>query len=58
MPRSAAVRILEALAQAKRGGYYNNGWYFYVDRPDVEKLALAVLTPTEAAVYRKALADA
>ena len=54
--REAALRIAQALAEARKGGFYEHGWYSYIDRHDVEALLLAHLSPTERAVYRKAVA--
>ena len=58
MARRAAVRVLETLIAAKKGGYFTNAWYSYLRRDDVEELALATLNATERAVYRRALEKA
>ncbi len=55
MGRDSALRVLESLAKAKAGGYWL-AWYFYVNRADVEALALAQVNATERAVYAKAVA--
>jgi hypothetical protein len=56
--RRSALRIAEALVEAKRGGYYVHGWYSYLDRRDVEALVVEALEPTEAGVYLSELRKA
>ncbi len=55
MGRDSALRVLETLAKAKEDGYWG-AWYFYLNRRDVEALALAQVNATERAVYAKAVA--
>ena len=51
--RQAALRVGSALVRAKEGGYYELGWYSYIDRVDVELLVKAVLEPTEVGLYER-----
>lgn len=53
--RSSAIRVLEALDKSKSGGYWG-AWYFYIDRKDVEALALAQVNATERAMYANRIA--
>lgn len=53
--KSAALRVAEELIKAREGNYYRQGWSSYIRRTDVELLLLAALSPTERAVYRRAV---
>lgn len=53
--RRAALRVAEELVKAKQGAYYRHGWASYLHRSDVEILLLEALSPTERAVYRRAV---
>jgi len=43
----AAYRIKAELEAAKISGYLTSGWYFYLDRLDVQAVVEEVLNPTE-----------
>ena len=51
----SAYRIKAALEEAKRDGYLRSGWYFYLDRLDVQDVVEEVLNPTEGSRRYEAL---
>jgi len=44
---TAAERLREQFAAAKKGNHYNNGWYVYMDKVDIETLVAYVLGPPD-----------
>jgi hypothetical protein len=43
--KRAALRLRQEFKKARAGGYYDNGWYSYMDKADIEALVLGVLGP-------------